>query len=88
MIVQIDESFVKDTNKLKDRKIRLQLAEVIEEVGAAASVGAIPNLKKLVGEKNHYRIRLGHYRIGLYIKADTVTFIRFLHRKEIYRLFP
>ncbi|MGH2412635.1 MAG: type II toxin-antitoxin system RelE family toxin, partial [Microcystaceae cyanobacterium] len=35
-----------------------------------------------------YRIRLGDYRIGLFIEGKTVTFARVLHRKEIYRYFP
>lgn len=51
MIVRIDESFVKDTVKIKDRKVRLQLAEVVETVRAAPSVREIANLKKLMGKK-------------------------------------
>ncbi|NPA92437.1 MAG: type II toxin-antitoxin system RelE/ParE family toxin, partial [Chloroflexi bacterium] len=35
-----------------------------------------------------YRIRLGDYRLGLEIEGDTVVFVRFLHRRDIYRYFP
>ena len=50
----------------------------------------IPNLKKIKGQKNsfYYRSRIGDYRVGLIIKQDTVVFVRFLNRKEIYRYFP
>jgi mRNA interferase RelE/StbE len=36
----------------------------------------------------YYRIRLGDYRVGLKIENNTVCFVRFLHRKDIYRYFP
>jgi mRNA-degrading endonuclease RelE of RelBE toxin-antitoxin system len=31
---------------------------------------------------------VGNYRLGLIIEAETVIFVRVLHRKEIYRYFP
>ncbi|MEG3988445.1 type II toxin-antitoxin system RelE/ParE family toxin [Microcoleus sp. S28C3] len=46
------------------------------------------NLKKLKGEDNAYRFRVGDYRIGFYFDGETVTFARVLHRKDIYRYFP
>ncbi|MBX6423476.1 type II toxin-antitoxin system RelE/ParE family toxin [Thermosulfurimonas sp. F29] len=45
-------------------------------------------MKKLKGYKDFYRIRIGDYRIGLQIKENKIIFVRFLHRKEIYRCFP
>ena len=44
--------------------------------------------RKVKGEKKFYRIRVGDYRLGVKIEGETVTFIRFLHRKDIYRYFP
>ena len=49
---------------------------------------AIVNLKKLKGFKTAYRIRIGDYRIGVFIDGDIVEFARVVHRKDIYRLFP
>lgn len=46
------------------------------------------NLKKLKGGGNYYRIRVGEYRIGIIVEGDAITFVRCLHRKEIYRYFP
>ncbi len=48
----------------------------------------INNIKKLKGEDNAYRIRVGDYRIGFFMKGDTMIFSRVLHRREFYRYFP
>jgi mRNA interferase RelE/StbE len=48
----------------------------------------VAGLKKLKGGGNYYRVRVGEYRVGLVIEGDSVTFMRFLDRKEIYRYFP
>jgi mRNA interferase RelE/StbE len=50
---------------------------------------SIHNLKKLrAASGSYYRIRIGEYRIGLIFSGGIVTFVRCLHRKEIYRYFP
>jgi mRNA interferase RelE/StbE len=48
----------------------------------------IINLKKLSGYKSAFRIRIGDYRIGVIIENDTVIFVAFAHRKDIYHRFP
>jgi mRNA interferase RelE/StbE len=48
----------------------------------------VENLKKLRGGDRYYRIRIGDYRIGLAVEESTVIFVRFLHRKDVYRYFP
>ncbi len=40
------------------------------------------------GSRNYYRIRIGDYRAGIIVEGLTVEFIRFLHRKDIYKYFP
>ncbi|MGL4377778.1 MAG: type II toxin-antitoxin system RelE family toxin [Microcoleaceae cyanobacterium] len=40
------------------------------------------------GDDNAYRLRVGDYRIGFYFDDETITFVRVLHRKDIYRYFP
>ncbi len=37
---------------------------------------------------NYYRIRVGNYRIGLVLDEAEISFVRVLHRKEMYRYFP
>ena len=48
----------------------------------------INQLKKLKGYKSAFRIKVGDYRIGLFIENDVIEFARILHRKDIYNLFP
>lgn len=43
---------------------------------------------KLEGYKIAYRIKLGDYRIGVFIEDETIEFVRFVHRKDIYKKFP
>ncbi len=52
------------------------------------SMRDIRNLKKLKGYKNLFRIKIGDFRIGIFIENDTVEFARVVHHKDIYKLFP
>jgi len=88
MIVRIDKSFQKDVNKINDAKLKLGIAEIIESIQNLQDFSSIKNLKKLTGHTDLYRVRLGDYRIGLRYSDQEFTFIRFLHRKEIYKKWP
>jgi len=46
------------------------------------------SLKKIKGFKNYYRVRIGDYRIGFKKVKNQIIFMRVLHRKDIYKLFP
>lgn len=54
----------------------------------ADSLEDISGVKRMQSKGAYYRIRLGDYRVGVSVTSETVTFIRFLHRKDIYRYFP
>ena len=88
MNVIFTKQFEKDIRKIRDKNVAVRIEEVIIEIKKAPGISQISNLKKLTGFKNSYRIRIGDYRIGLFIKNGTVEFARFLRRKEIYRYFP
>ena len=88
MIVRIDKSFEKDTDKIKDRTLLVKIADCIEGIQNADHIKTIKNIKKLKGSNNFYRLKIGEYRIGIEIENDTVELIRFLHRKDIYKYFP
>lgn len=88
MNVQFRVSFSKDIRSIKNKDLLDRIKEAIERVEKTQSLQDIANLKKLKGGSNCYRIRLGEYRIGLTIENNTVTFVRCLNRKEIYRYFP
>ncbi|NUM80206.1 type II toxin-antitoxin system RelE/ParE family toxin [bacterium] len=88
MIVEFKESFKKDLEKILDKKILVNVNSVIEQVEDSHSLDQLNKLKKLKGYKTFYRIRIGDYRIGLTIERSTVSFVRILHRKDIYKFFP
>lgn len=89
MKVEFKKSFAKDLKKQSpDKKLISKVREVINKVEEANSILEIKNLKKLQTGGNYYRIRLGDYRMGLVIEDDKVTFVRLLHRAEVYRYFP
>jgi mRNA interferase RelE/StbE len=86
--VRFKESFVRDLRHIKDKGLLTRVRELIELVEQAPHLGQVVDLKKLRGGGNYYRIRVGDYRIGLIVEGDASTFVRFLHRKDIYRYFP
>ena len=87
MKIEFRSSFAKDLKSV-DKALAVRIQRVIEEVQRADSLSDITNLKKLRGRGNHYRLRIGDYRIGIAVEGDTIEFVRFLNRKEIYRYFP
>jgi len=89
VIFDFDKSFAKDLKKRKtDKQLMERVRQAILAVESAPDIHALRNLKKLKAQGNHYRIRVGDYRLGLIIEDDTVTFVRCIHRSEIYRYFP
>jgi mRNA interferase RelE/StbE len=88
MKVRVDKSFEKDIDKIRDPRILQKISLCIEQVINSTSIKEIPNLKKLKGFKDHYRIRIGDYRAGIVIKQDEAIFERFLDRKDIYKYYP
>lgn len=82
------KSFFKDIKKIKDKKLKSQLRAVIIEIENAQDLYNIHNIKRLTGFQGVYRIRLGNYRLGLFLKDDTVEVARFIKREDIYKLFP
>ncbi|MBW4444590.1 MAG: type II toxin-antitoxin system RelE/ParE family toxin [Plectolyngbya sp. WJT66-NPBG17] len=88
MNVEFRKSFEKDLSKIRDEELLTRIKAVIEEVEGATDLSEINNVKKLKAEKDKYRIRIGDYRIGLVMNEHIITFVRVLHRKEMYRYFP
>ena len=82
------KTFLKEIEKITDSKIKESIVNVIGNVENSNSIIDIRQLKKLSGFSKYYRIRLGNFRIGIYIENNTVYFARFGHRKDIYKQFP
>lgn len=82
-------SFIKDLKKLKKTPIYQEIKTLVfQTILACQNITEIKNLKKIKGHKDAYRIKVGDYRIGIFIQNETVTFSQVLHRKDVYRYFP
>ena len=88
MRIIFKNSFAKDLKKVKDQNLKQMVISTIETIEQAKGLAQLSNTKKLKGDDCYYRIKLGDYRIGIIIEDDVVTFVRILHRKDIYRHFP
>lgn len=65
MNVQFTNTFLKEVKKLRDKKLKQDIIQIIQEAEKAESVSVLRNIKKLKGYNVYYRIRLGDYGIGL-----------------------
>lgn len=89
MLLKFDRSFQKALEKIKDEKLFEKIRLIIENCEEATSLKDVKNLRKIIGFRNYYRIKLGQYRLGIELEnSKTIRFITVLHRKEIYRKFP
>ncbi len=88
MKVEFLQSFSRDLDKIKQKKIKRQIRDLITELENLETVNEISHLRKLSGFKNAFRIRIGDYRIGIFIENNVVELARLAHRKDIYKIFP
>jgi mRNA interferase RelE/StbE len=85
---EFKSSFVRDLRRIKDSSLKRRVKEAIELVERADQLQEIGGMRKLRGGDQYYRMRIGDYRLGLILDEDTAIFVRFLHRKDVYRYFP
>lgn len=88
MQVVTSKRFFKDLQDL-EKDTYQNVLDIIEIAENAIVIKELPNLKKLSGFKNAYRVKIGKYRIGLLtIENDVISFERCLKRDKIYKVFP
>jgi len=68
MQVITTRQFEKDAQKELDKKLRLQLADIIEQLQQSDHLMEIPHMKKMKGYTNAYRIRFGDYVSVFFLK--------------------
>ena len=88
MKTEFTNRFYKDIEKLTVQSVKDDIADAIENVELATKISEIRKIKKLKGYSFCYRIRIGNYRIGVFIENDVVEFARVAHRKDLYSTFP
>ena len=81
-------SFVRDVKK-STIEIQVGLQDVIENIKTAKTISEIHNVKKLKGHKNAYRVKIKTYRLCFTFSDDKeLILVRFLPRKDVYKVFP
>lgn len=88
MKVEYSRIFLKDIQKIKDKKLKQELLEAISVFKQTENLLDISNVKKLKGHPEAYRLRIGKYRLGFYFINETIEIMRFVKREDIYKLFP
>lgn len=88
MKVEFLKKFSKDLDDLKVKTVKQALIQLIESIETVDKLENIPNTKKLKGYKTAYRTRVGDYRLGFFYENATILLARFVHRKDIYKIFP
>ncbi|MGC9525135.1 MAG: type II toxin-antitoxin system RelE family toxin [Limnospira sp.] len=88
MKTEFRKSFENDLLKINDANLLKRVKSIIEQIERAETLSEVGNIKKIKGDADYYRIRVRNYRMGIKINNGVVSFIRILHRKEIYRYFP
>ncbi len=88
MKVIVSPKFQRDLDKMDDNDLGDNIIVLIKLLYTIEKPSKIPNLKKMKGFKNAFRIIIGNYRVGALIENDTIMLGRLAHRKDIYNIFP
>ena len=82
--------FEKDLLSIRDKAVKANVLAALVRLKRASRLDEAGDITKLKGSKNAFRLKVGNFRIGFYLTADTITLTlgRFVDRKDIYRLFP
>ena len=87
MVVHISNAFGKDLRGIHPNYHR-KVAQIIEDMEDATDIRQIHNLEPCEGTTNAYRIRMGDYRIGIYVENDIIKVKRIGKRGDFYNYFP
>lgn len=87
--IKYTRTFLKELTVLAE-----EVRQPIENIAFGEQIKTDPFLsgkvKKLKGYTDFFKLKVGHYRVGLRIDISekVIEFRRVLHRKDIYRKFP
>ena len=88
MKVEFSNGFARDIGRIRNQSIRERIEKAIEQIERIDNFKEASNIKKLRVSGNHFRIRVGNYRLGFRLENDTVVFTRCLLRRDFYQRFP
>ena len=87
MEVEVSRAFAKDMRGIH-RNYHRKIAQIIEELEAVEDIRQIKNMEPCEGTDNAYRIRIGDYRMGIYIENERIKVKRIGKRGDFYNYFP
>ena len=88
MEVEFRTSFTRDLRRIRYPEINYRVLGKIEELEAPPTIEEVSGTRRLTADGHHYRIRIGDYRLGITMEGNVGVLVRFLHRREIYRVYP
>jgi len=87
--VGFTKKFEKQLAAITQPKELSQIRDAVKSIMDASRLDAIPSIKKLKGYTNAFRVRSGHYRIGLIAENNgSLTLAAIDKRKDFYKGFP
>ncbi len=70
MQIEFLGKFSKDIDHISQKSVKTSLAKLIQLIEQSGDLTNIPNLKKLVGHKSAFRVKIGDYRVGFFMKTE------------------
>jgi len=90
MEVILSKRFFKELRKCP-KNIQLQTKSLVEIAEKVTVLEEIPDIKKMTGYRDYYRIRVGGYRIGVKCESGIINVLYILTvqpRGDVYKTFP
>ena len=88
MEVEFRTSFTRDLRRIRSAEVRQRVLRKLEELEAASTIEEVSGSRRLTADGRQYRVRIADYRLGITMEGEMAVLVRFLHRREIYRVFP
>ncbi len=89
MKIEISKRFVKDAQKITDKRVLAKIKQVLVEAQQVDSLVALNDLEEMSGYPDFYRVKFDYrYRIGIYCEGDIIKFLRVGSRESFYKKFP
>jgi mRNA interferase RelE/StbE len=88
MIFKIKKKAIKDIQKIPEVYKENIISFIFNDLKEFRSLGQIPDVVKLKGFDDYFRVRIGPYRIGFKYEDNQMIIYRIMDRKDLYRYFP
>jgi mRNA-degrading endonuclease RelE of RelBE toxin-antitoxin system len=89
MKIEISKRFVKDAQKITDKRILTKIQKVLLEAQQIEDLSFLSDLEELSGYPHFYRIKFDYrYRMGIYCEGEVIEFLRVGSREDFYKKFP